>query len=86
MYTLYTYKINTHVKTHCGGGCSSVVANVLDSDIVVSEFELHSLCNIHFRTYILGKDVNSLIHHPQPWIKSYHCSTSTRIAMALNNI
>ena len=26
-----------------------VMVNVLDCDIAVSEFELHSLCDVHFR-------------------------------------
>ena len=33
-----------------------VVANVLDCDIAVSEFELQPRYYIHFRTYTLGKD------------------------------
>ena len=38
------------------------VANVLDSDIVVGEFELQSRYNIHFLT-TLGK-VRTLLPHP----------------------
>ena len=36
----------------------SVVANVLNCDLAVSEFELQSLCYAHFRTNTLGKDMN----------------------------
>ena len=31
------------------------VANVLDNDIVESEFKLQSRDDVHFRTYTLGK-------------------------------
>ena len=39
-----------------------VVANVLDCNIVVSEFELQSCYYVHFQT--LGKSVNPLIPAP----------------------
>ena len=39
----------------------AVVANVLDCDIVVSEFELQSRYNVHFWTNIIGKYMNPLI-------------------------
>ena len=45
----------------------SVMANVLDFNIVVSEFELQWHYYIHFRTNTLGKGMNSLI--PQLWGK-----------------
>ena len=38
-----------------------VVANVLDCDIVVSEFELQWRYYVHFQTNILGKDMSLLI-------------------------
>ena len=38
-----------------------VVANVLDCNIGVSKFELHSYYDVHFRTNTLGKGMNSLI-------------------------
>ena len=41
-----------------------VVANVLDFDIVVNEFELQSRYYVHFRTNTLGKDINPL--NPAP--------------------
>ena len=34
------------------------MVKVMDSEIVVSEFELQSHYHIHFRTNTLGKDVN----------------------------
>ena len=37
-----------------------VVANELDCDIVVSEFELKSRYHVYFRTNTLGKDMNPL--------------------------
>ena len=40
------------------------VANLLDCDIEVSEFELQSPNYIHFRTKIFGKGMNSL----NPWL------------------
>ena len=38
-----------------------IVANVLDCDIVVSEFELKSSYYIHFRNNTLKKGMNPLI-------------------------
>ena len=43
------------------GSPCGLVANVLDSDIVVSEFELQPLYYVHFRTYTLGKFINPFI-------------------------
>ena len=43
------------------GSPNEVVANILDCDIVVNEFEFQSLCHINFRTNIYGKDMNPLI-------------------------
>ena len=40
------------------GNPRGVVANVLDCDIVVSEFELLSRYYVHFRTNALGKGMN----------------------------
>ena len=45
--------------------CVDAVANVLNSDIIVNEFELQSRYEVHFRTNILGKSMDPLIHtHP----------------------
>ena len=41
-----------------------VVANMLDYDIVVSDFELQSRYYVHFRTNTLEKGMNPFIHHP----------------------
>ena len=38
-----------------------VVANLLDCDILESEFELKSLYYVNSQTNILGKDINPLI-------------------------
>ena len=53
----YSARINSLItvsRSHC-----SVVANVLDGEIVVSEFELQSRCYVHFRTITLRKSRNS---------------------------
>ena len=42
----------------------SVMVNVLDCDIVVSEFKPQLCYNIHFQTNILGEVMNPLIPHP----------------------
>ena len=44
-----------------GEGPCGVVINVLDSDIVVSEFELQSRYYVHFRTNTHGKGRHTLI-------------------------
>ena len=61
---------------------SFVVANVLDCDTVVSEFELHSCYDIHFRSNTLKKDMKPWF--PQLWIKNSNGS-SKRMALALEN-
>ena len=38
-----------------------VVANMLDSDIIVSEFKLQSCYYVHFQINTVGKGVNPLI-------------------------
>ena len=43
------------------GSPSCVVANVLDCDIVVSEFELQSRYYVHFQTNTLSKGIKLLI-------------------------
>ena len=40
---------------------SSVVENVLESDIIVTVFELWLRYYVHFQTNTLGKDINRLI-------------------------
>ena len=49
------------------GSPSGVVANVLECDIVVSEFELRSRYYVHFRTFTLGKGINPL-YPPLLWV------------------
>ena len=44
------------------GSHHGVEANLLDCDIIVNEFELHSLYYAHFRINNLGKSMNPLIH------------------------
>ena len=48
-------------KNKRGNPCG-VVANVLNFDIVQSEFELQSNYYVHFRTNILEKDTNLVTH------------------------
>ena len=43
------------------GSPRGVVANVLDSDMVVSEFKLLARYHFHFRTYTLERSTNLLI-------------------------
>ena len=40
-----------------------VVANVLDFDIVVIEFELQSHYYVHFQIHTVRKGMNNLIHY-----------------------
>ena len=60
-----------------------VEVNTLECNIIVREFELQSRYYAHFQTSFLGKVWTPLI--PQLWVKYYHCSSSKRIAVALNN-
>ena len=48
------------------GSVCNVMANVLDCDNIVSEFELQSCYYVHFRTNALGKNINPLILHLCP--------------------
>ena len=43
------------------GSPRDVVANVLDCDIIVNEFELQSHYHVHIRTNTLGKGMKSVI-------------------------
>ena len=43
------------------GSSHGDVVNVLDCDIVVSEFQIQSRFCVHFRTNALRKDMNSII-------------------------
>ena len=54
-----------------------VVANVLDWDILVGEFELQLRYNVHLRTNTHEKGMNLLIR--QLLVKEYHCCFSSRI-------
>ena len=49
-------------KTYTESPCD-VVANVVDCDLVVSEFELQSRYYVNFRTNTFGKGMNFLFHH-----------------------
>ena len=49
-------------KTCSRGSLCGVMANMLECDFVVSEFELQSCYYVHFRTNNLGKGINSLLH------------------------
>ena len=63
------------------GGPHGVVVNVLDCDIVVSEFELLSHYYIHFRTNnnTIGKGMNLLIRIP-----SYALNRTTAVLISNN--
>ena len=53
----------------CVESPSGVVANILDYDIVVSEFEFQSLYYFHFRIITVGKGMNPLLS--QLWVIHY---------------
>ena len=47
--------------SHFGESPRGVVDNVLDCEIILSEFELHSRYYVHFWANTLGNNVNSYI-------------------------
>ena len=53
--------INSTSSKNYGSCHRCRMANVLDCDIVVSEFEIHSRNYVHFRTYSLKKGINALL-------------------------
>ena len=53
-----------------------VVVNVLDCDIVVSEFKLQSRYYVHFRANNLMKDMNPFNYFPPP---SYRLNSITAV-------
>ena len=60
----YSYKfisLSWFISIYLKGSSRSKVANVLDSDIILSELELQSRYYTHFRTNIFWKGINSLI-------------------------
>ena len=54
-------------ETRERGSSRGVVANVLDCDIILSEFEHQSHNYVHFRTNTLGKGINPLIPPAIGW-------------------
>ena len=66
-----------------GWNSYSIIANVLDCDIIVNEFEPQSRNYIHFQINTLRKGMNPLILPLMNEI-SLHCS-STKLTLALNN-
>ena len=54
-------KISAMRKNNEVGCFCSVVANVLDCDVVMSEFELQLRYLVHFRTNSLGNGMNPYI-------------------------
>ena len=48
--------------------CIGIVVNVLDCDIVISEFEFHSRYYVHHRTNTLKKGMKAFIF-PQIFVK-----------------
>ena len=61
-------------KEELGGGSSSVMINLLDCNLEVSESEFQFDNNIHFRANALMKGLNHFIPHP-----SYRLNDITRI-------
>ena len=49
---------------------SGLMANVLDCNILVSEFQLRLRYYVHFRIKTTGEGMNPL--NPQLWVKEYH--------------
>ena len=58
------------------GSLRRLMANVLDCEIVLREFELQLSC-IHFQTNTLGKGMNTLI--PQPVQLLFFCKDNISI-------
>ena len=64
------------IYAYMGRGCPySVVANILDCDIVGSKFKLQLCSYIHFWTNALGKGMNPFI------ITSYELNSTTTILL-----
>ena len=59
--TMCKKNLKKQVYKKVGGSSDSLVSNMLNCDIVVSEFKLQSQCCVHFQTNILGKGMNLLI-------------------------
>ena len=73
-------RINSYFLLLLVGTPYGIVANILDFDIVVSNFRLHSHYYVHFWTHTLRKSMNVLIP------SSYRLnSTTIRIGLILNN-
>ena len=63
-------KVILIVSNHLGRTPRGVMANVLDYDIAVCEFELQTLWYIHVRSNPFGEDMNPDIH--KLWVKYYN--------------
>ena len=61
-----------------------LVANMLDWDIVVSEFKLQLHFYVHIQTNTLVKR-HELYYPHQLWVKWCHYNPSTKVALVLNN-
>ena len=62
---------------------SDIVANVLDRDIIISDFQHYSSYKFHFQADTLWKGMNSLIP-PAMGLNSI-TAVSARLARVLNN-
>ena len=58
-----------YIALKWGGSTHDVVANVLDLDIIVSEFEYQSLYYVHFLRSTLRKDIEFTAPSPQLGVK-----------------
>ena len=63
-----------------------VMVKAMDCGIVVSEFVLQSLYNVHFRANALGKGMNPPYPPSYGLIKLYHYCSYMRMSLALNNL
>ena len=66
--------IRTQFPNRKGGSSRGIVANMLNCNIVLSEFELQLCYYIHFQTNTLRKGMNSLII-PTPSYGLYSTTT-----------
>ena len=78
----FTYASLYHVLPR---GCPrGVMVKVLGCRIIVSEFKVQSGYYVHFQTNTLGKGMNPSFS--QLCLRYYHCCSSKRMALALNNL
>ena len=63
-YDLIRYEVLTYITIFQAWSGRCVVANVMNGDIVVSEFKPQLRNYVHFRDNIFGKGINYLVPPP----------------------